>query len=590
VISVLQPSLYEEPKSTALFKTLEAYRGMDPQRSSSYCSQPLGYDRRGNAYWILTAQEATTLFPYQPNGTAITITNSASAGGKAPTEPCVLMREPNGWWGYHNGTELPALLSSFSSEVICERVLILRMIEKLAYARCLLHSRVLTVRAMQRDWVVRRIRAESWVHNIKLPTEDVPAVQLNRLLELVWGRCVEVRNHIHTSSYFKCEDDPPMNTPRAEKENLMRKQNKYRNFLTGASFDLSIFGWGGANDALQKIRQTAASTTATRIIGDPTVSESFRSVLKQSSYVVRNDPVALAAQGTQALGGDDDDGDGAPAPKAITAPPAPAVVSAPVVVAPASAPVEAAPAAAVKETVSPAEATEKATVAPTVEDASMEVEVIDAAESAPAAKDDVPEPAQKKELAAVEDNASMEVVTEEPAAAVVATEATPASASAAVPVVPEAAPPAQTITITAAPGYNRPWPDLRAVIQATTNSTLDMRTKVLEVRHLLTGELLRVFPSGKDGAAFFGVAQSGISLCLHNTKPDYLGFKWRLYVGPSIKCKLQLCYCAFWPRSYSYYFHRRSCRGGYSKRAAFAEGHHGDASDEAQPRQLRPGG
>eukprot|EP00128_Syssomonas_multiformis_P019034 Colp12_sorted_trinity150504_noHs@8024 len=77
--------------------------------------------------------------------------------------------------------------------------------------------------------------------------------------------------------------------------------------------------------------------------------------------------------------------------------------------------------------------------------------------------------------------------------------------------------------------------DLRGFINSRFGNTNDfIKTKATEVVHLVTGELLRVFQSGKDAAAFFNVSQSGISLCLHNTKPDFLGYKWRNYDGPPI--------------------------------------------------------
>lgn len=101
---------------------------------------------------------------------------------------------------------------------------------------------------------------------------------------------------------------------------------------------------------------------------------------------------------------------------------------------------------------------------------------------------------------------------------------------------------------------------------------------MIEQLHILTNEVLRVYPSGSIAAAFLNVSQvhtanikplkwnrsvsslsscvhsinpltsstplfwyffqSGISLCCSGTKPDAYGFKWRFYEGPSIDCKI----------------------------------------------------
>lgn len=66
------------------------------------------------------------------------------------------------------------------------------------------------------------------------------------------------------------------------------------------------------------------------------------------------------------------------------------------------------------------------------------------------------------------------------------------------------------------------------------------RVKAIEQLHILTGEVLRVYPSGKHAASFMNVSQSGISLCCSGTKPDAYGFKWRFYEGPAIDCKFSL--------------------------------------------------
>lgn len=63
------------------------------------------------------------------------------------------------------------------------------------------------------------------------------------------------------------------------------------------------------------------------------------------------------------------------------------------------------------------------------------------------------------------------------------------------------------------------------------------RTKPIEQLHIITGEVLRVYPSGKDAASFMNVSQSSISQCLQGKRSDCFGFRWRFYEGPLIDCK-----------------------------------------------------
>jgi hypothetical protein len=601
VVSMLQPSLYEDPKSNYLTKTHRP--GMpDPHRSLSYCSQPLGYDRQHNAYWLLSAQEATTLFPYQPNGQPTTIGTSGLTGKPSP-EPCVLIREPSGWWGYYNTAELPGLLSSFSSEIICERVLILRLIEKLAYTRVQLYRTVLTIRAMQRDWIFRRFRTEHWVQNVKLPSESVSTSQTNRLLEVVWARCAEVRHQLHTSSLYKYEDDPPVITSaRAEKENLLKKQKKYRDSITDETFEHHMQRGWSRNDALQKLRQTSASTTATRVIADPTVCPNLMMVLKRSPFLRRNDPPAVQPGQAGAGGADDEDGDGPAVPRIASAP-----AVAPAAVAPAASAAKEAPVA--KPTVaatSPekqqkveaadaevgvemredketapvstpaaeeAQATAEVGAAEDVADTAMDVEsqneqklIAPAASSAGTARKEVGEVAPAEEgdkhsastgpasgtasAPAKEDSATSQLTgvnqqpsgpgaSEDPAASIQMS-----SISAPIGTVPVQGGAESTSAAAAAVQAiqdGRPLPDLRAAIAATHLSGVEMKSKAIELLHVMTGDLVRIFPSGKDAAGFFNIAQSNISLCLHNTKPDYLGFRWRHYIGRPVNCKCVRC-------------------------------------------------
>lgn len=62
--------------------------------------------------------------------------------------------------------------------------------------------------------------------------------------------------------------------------------------------------------------------------------------------------------------------------------------------------------------------------------------------------------------------------------------------------------------------------------------------KVVEQLHPVTGEVLRLHPSGKAAALFMGTTSAGISLCCSGKTKESFGFRWRLYEGPAIDCTL----------------------------------------------------
>lgn len=65
-------------------------------------------------------------------------------------------------------------------------------------------------------------------------------------------------------------------------------------------------------------------------------------------------------------------------------------------------------------------------------------------------------------------------------------------------------------------------------------------TKAIEQLHVVTGEVLRIYPSGREAAAFMNISQSGISLCTNGQKTDANGFRWRSYDGPPIDCEYSI--------------------------------------------------
>lgn len=58
------------------------------------------------------------------------------------------------------------------------------------------------------------------------------------------------------------------------------------------------------------------------------------------------------------------------------------------------------------------------------------------------------------------------------------------------------------------------------------------KNKAVEVLHVTSGEVLRIFPRGKDAAVEMSISHSGISLCCNGKQDDFCGFKWRFYTGP----------------------------------------------------------
>jgi hypothetical protein len=572
----VQASLYENAKRSEFAKTVPM--NADPIldttgiRSLNYPSQPLGYDRYGNAYWILDAQHMSTLFAFMPNCSATLIGETqlySAANMTMPVEPCVLMRERSGWWGYHSGNDLSALLTSFSGDIICERILILKMIERLSYARLFLHRRPFTVKAFQKEWISHRCRAALAVHSLKMPA-DLTMQQQNRVKEMFWARCAEARFYIHIACMYKNEDDIPMGmSARAEKDHLLRKQKKVRDMLVDSSFNVDPFlGWNPTCHAMTSLKQVAATTTVARILADPTCYPELVSVLQRSKVLVRNDPMAGHEPIAEAAASSATVAVSAPLVPALTAGPTSATATdastGVAVAAPAAAgdgasvPMEEeqdAPAPAV----APAQASTAVVVPPSPAKATAEAPAVVA--SPPAKKAASPAPVaapvtavkspvkgeappalvaasapgeeKEKEESAESKMEVDETASEKPAAAVSATVATADAESKKVPTDPNKVYTAEELDAMNIADYKV---NLRELINSTYHN-YNAKTKAIEMLHVVTDELVRIFPSGKDAAQFWAVSQSGISLCLHDVKPDFLGFKWRNYNGNAINCK-----------------------------------------------------
>ncbi len=531
---MLKTSLFEPAKTTMLQKQIRFLN--DPLRSASVPSQPLGYDRYGNAYWLFSVQEMSTLFPFHPNGAPLFMASVDSAvltEGKLSSEPCVLLREPNGWWGVHNFGEIGGLLMSFSSEMVCERILQARLIEKLAYTRCFLQRNALNIRVAQREWVVKRIRAEHAVHSVKLPAEPLAALQMTRFLETVWARCVEVRQYVHISAAYGFEDDYMVNSLRAEKDLQTKRAKRLRELVGDDMFQLHHQKGWLRNDTLARLRQTAATTTATQIIADGTFYPSLAENSRKAPFLLRNDPLAPPLSVTRA-------------PLLLTDAPAAAVATGGAATSdamemseePAAKPVEAPESTSMDVDTTPAPVS---VPVPTTESSKEKVdevaaepmEVEEAPVAAPAAAPlAVPDAVPVAATPAVEGVKEEEVKATDDSTLATAKEQEEKSEK-----IEKTEPVAVEDPESHLLDPNTLVPDLRAFVNERCRVGGEgFKSKVIEVVHVFSGELIRVFNSGKEAATFFGVSQSGISLCLHNTKPDYFGFKWRLYDGPMISC------------------------------------------------------
>ena len=63
------------------------------------------------------------------------------------------------------------------------------------------------------------------------------------------------------------------------------------------------------------------------------------------------------------------------------------------------------------------------------------------------------------------------------------------------------------------------------------------KAKCVEQIRLVTGQILRVYPSATAAAKFMGLYTSSIHKCCDGKVQTCGGFKWRFYDGPPLDCK-----------------------------------------------------
>jgi len=67
-----------------------------------------------------------------------------------------------------------------------------------------------------------------------------------------------------------------------------------------------------------------------------------------------------------------------------------------------------------------------------------------------------------------------------------------------------------------------------------SSGSVIQKNKAVEQLHITSGEVLRIYPRGKDASTEMGISHSGISLCCSGKQEDFCGFKWRFYTGPAM--------------------------------------------------------
>jgi hypothetical protein len=231
----------------------------------------LGYDRFGREYWLMGVQESAPLVPL-----GRTLQSMPTA------DPAVLVREKN-WWGFHSGRFLDTMLTSFKDEIPCERRLRINMSERLNFARRKLYSTTLRFKPSQKEWLAAVVRGEVNIANYKPASGPEGA----KALEVLWGRCCEVRGFVQYSEMHKSDEFPSSEaeqSARAARDATLRRQKRLRDQLMPVSFDLHpALGWFHVGPVTH-LRNLYGSTTATRLIADPTIYRHFQDVMKRNQY------------------------------------------------------------------------------------------------------------------------------------------------------------------------------------------------------------------------------------------------------------------------------------------------------------------
>lgn len=466
-------------------------------------SQPVGYDAVGNVYWLLHVQSSMTLFHFDSSGRALDPTDSMTA------EPCVIMQDVQGTWYYYNARLFSKLVNDLNAPVLSEKLLRLRLIEKFYIIYRNLRETTLGIKPLQVIWLDRKLSVERWVSETIQHTGPNEAHRC-RILETLWARCSEIRMHVYYAYLFKLDDDVERTSERAEREAMLRKQRRFKEDSIEDIFDLHPRkGWNRA-DLFTRFRQLAACTTATKLHGDPTIAKTIiTATVSKGQFLHRNTladaEVALTvSSGGRVTAADDEDA------VDVDAPP------------PSQPSQQHQPPRAVSET--SADAMEVDNEATEVVSSTDAVNGSGGSATQQRLRDD-----EQDMMMDEDDDGEVDHYSNVHSYAGSQQYGQQGSS------MHQNDPP--SVMHLNVPTYDR------------TSIFPPRSTKAVEQLHILTGEVLRIYPSGKHAATFLNVSQSGISQCLTGVKTDCYGFRWRYYSGPPIDCKCLMislrvhCYC-----------------------------------------------
>lgn len=136
-------------------------------------SQPLGYDRHGNQYWLLVAQEHMTIEPLGSYGVSSTmepgkiVPPALGLQAVKTIDPSILVRHTSGWWGYHSGFLPVQLANSFSSDHELERILRINIFKRYHLCQTKLFNSTLRSKSHQKEWLVRRLKLENHLKEMR---------------------------------------------------------------------------------------------------------------------------------------------------------------------------------------------------------------------------------------------------------------------------------------------------------------------------------------------------------------------------------------------------------------------------------------
>lgn len=483
-------------------------------------SAPLGYDRYGAEYWILSAQESMTLFPFGSASAALW-NYELSDEGYDPAlhvDPCVLRRSKSGTWGYFKGGSLKSLLDDFAEDLSHEKILRDNLICRLFSTRSKLYEKTLQRKLMQHEWLTKRFRNEE----VLAAFENKVTAQLMqpesmagicRSIEVLQARLQEVRTLTQYSNIYRSETDPvvggQVRNARSQREHNLRRLKKIRELIGDEVFDLHpTKGWLRFH-AMNYIRGLAASTTASRLHSDQSVISALKETYSKSNFrlhwvaksVVRLELIQNAAMRV--------------IPRVMI-----------------STAIEAS-----TEDDQPQANSDAAMVVDTPSDTagvtSTElIDVVDVKQNVDG-NSNVETESPNTELKANEEAAG--VTTEKSEYSNLANDTSALSVAPEEDSVEDRYAPVESKELLSPEDAHEANHSGKAY--ASYAIICQARVKPIEQLHPITGEVMRIYPSGTIAAAYLRASQAGISLCCSGKLADAYGFRWRFYEGPSIDCK-----------------------------------------------------